>query len=632
MYLLKLFPALFMISFVLSSSNICLSQTINVQGKIVDDENNALPLVHLRFENTRIGTVSNYNGEFKIVCTLETAKKRLIVSSMGYVTKKIILSKGFNKIILAEDITQLQAVTLFSRDYARELIEKAIKAIPKNYSKERERHRGFFREITSWNQDPDKPIYIAEGILESIKKSYNKKQRYGDVKLVELRKYESTLYDSLNFNIYGGPHHSHRFDIVQRREGVLANPARYTYKIKDTLLQHGKEVYQVYFNKKGKLSGNLFIMDSTFAIVKAEYNYHSFSETPVLFDISDHDRQFLDFTTTYELGDDNLWRYKSSHYETAFKRKDKQLNLTSTYITTSIKTDSTEIPYLDRIQFNDVVLRAQKEYSPDFWNSYTIMLPNENYEQLFKSVDHSQEEIENQIETKKRPSNKLFKILQRLSLEFDFTYSPIESKPYHINFTNQGLIVQQSSLNSPVKSTLGLTSTFLYELSNNFHIGYANESKIFRTGITSYDLLLSKTYNLNPKGRPITIAPRIKLGYQQFDWFIDTFNASSDFSLNGKSFDSDKNAVFLSQRGFRVQPSLKLSIEKSHKLHYFIAAGYNVQFNSKTGLLIKERDGFFLFRKKAFIKNGDENLSIESGNNNLLKNNITISAGIALNI
>ncbi len=623
MYILKLFPALFMVSFILSSPNICLSQTISVQGRIVDEENNALPLVHLRFEGTRIGTVSNDNGEFKIVCTLETIRKRLIISSMGYVTKKVIVSEGFNKIILPEDITQLQAVTLFSGDYGRELVESAIRAIPNNYSRDKERHRGFFREITSWGQDPDQPIYIVEGVLESIKKSYNKKQRYGDVKLVKLRKYESTLYDSLNFNIYGGPHHSHRFDVVQRREGVLANPARYTYKIKDTLLQHGKEIYQVYFNKKGKLSGNLFIMDSTFAIVKAEYNYHSFSEIPALFGIPDHDRQFLDFTTTYELDDDNLWRYKSSHYETAFKRKDKQLNLTSTYITTSIKTDSTEIPYVDRIQFNDIVLKEQKEYHPDFWDNYTIIQPNKNYEKLFKSVDNSKRK-----ETQKSRPNKLFEILQRLSLEIDFTYSPIESKPYNINFANQGLTVLQSSMANSVKSTLGLTSTFLYELSDNFHIGYANESKIFRTGITSHDILLSKTFNLNPNGRPITIAPRVKLGYQQFDWYIGTFNASSNFSLNGRSFDSDRNAVFLSQRGFRVQPNLKLSIEKSHKLHYFIAAGYNVQFNSKTGLLVKERDGFFLFRKKAFIEHGDENLSIEPVDN-LLKNTISLSAGIA---
>ncbi len=595
----------------------CFSQTISVQGRIVDEQNNALPLVHLRFEGTRIGTVSNNKGEFKLVCASETIRKRLIVSSMGYVTKKMIASEGFNKIILTEDITQLQAVTLFSRDYGRELVESAIRAIPNNYSRDKERHRGFLREITSWDQDPEKPIYIAEAVLESIKRPYDKKQRSGDVKLIELRKYEGSLLDSLHTRIVGGTHHVHRFDVVQRREGVLGNPVGYTYKIKDTLRQHDKEVYQVYFKKKGRLSGNLFIMDSTFAIVKAEYNYHSF------FEITGHNRQFLDFTTTYELGDDQLWRFKSSHYETAFKRKGKQLNLTSTYITTSIETDSTDIPYMERIQFNDIFLHEQKEYHPDFWDNYTIIQPNKNYEKLFKSADNSKGK-----ETQKSRFNKLFNILQRLSLEVDFTYLPIESAPYNIAFPNQALTVQHSSPTNSVRNTLGVTSTFLYELSDNFHIGYAGESKIFRTGITAHDVSLSKTFNLNPNGRPITIAPRIKLGYQQFDWFIDTFNASSDFSLNGKSFDSDRNAVFLSQRGFRVQPSLKLSIEKSHKLHYFIAAGYNVQFNTKTGLLIKERDGFFLFRKKAFIERGDENLSIEPVDN-LLMNTIGISAGIA---
>lgn len=323
-----------------------------------------------------------------------------------------------------------------------------------------------------------------------------------------------------------------------------------------------------------------------------------------------------------------MWRFKSSHYETAFKRKDKQLNLTSTYITTSVETDSTDIPYLERIQFNDIFLHEQKEYHPDFWDNYTIVLPNKNYEELFKSVDHSEKEIEEEMEIEKRPPNKLFEILQRLSWEVDFTYLPIESAPYTITFDNQALTFQQSSMTNSARKSLGVTSTLLYRLGNSFHVGYAGESKIFRTGSTAHDVLLSKTFNLNPNGRPITIAPRVKLGYQQLDWYIGTFNASSDLSLNGRSFDSGRNAVFLSQRGFRVQPNLKLSIEKSHKHHFFIAAGYNVQFNTKTGLLIKERDGFFLFRKEAFIEHGDKDLSIEPVGNLLMKT-ISISAGIA---
>lgn len=625
MYLIKEYSALIVVSFTLLISNVCISQTKNIKGKIFDKKDNPLPLVHLRFERTNIGTVSNENGEFEIACDLDTSKKRLIISLLGYETKKIVLSNGFNKIVLAENITQLGAVTLFSKDYARELVEKAIQAIPKNYSKAKERHRGFFREITSWSQNPDQPIYIAEGILESSKKPYDQMQRSGDVKLIELRKYESNQLDSLFTRIIGGTHHVHRFDVVQRRRGVLDNPNLYTYKIKDTLQQHGKDVYKIYFEKKDRLSGNLFIMDSTFAIVKAEYNYHSF------FGIPGRDRQFLDFTTTYKLGDDHLWRYKSSLYETAFKRQGKQLNLTSTYTTTSIKTDSTSIPYLDRIQYRDIVLKAPKEYHSDFWDNYTIIQPNGDHEKLFESVDHSQKEIEEEVKLKKRPYNKLIEILLRLSSEIEFTYLPIELGSHNMSFSNEGLTVQQSSMTNSLRNTLGLTSTFLYELKNNFHVGYSNEYRVFKSGVTSIDLLLTKTFNLNPNGRPISIEPRVKLGHQQFDWFLNTFNSSPDFSLNGKSFDSDKNAIFLSQRGFRVQPNLKLSIEKSHKLQFFIATGYNFQFNGKTGLLIKEREGFFLFRKKAFVENGDEKLSIESSDD-LLKNNINISAGIAFHI
>ena len=120
------------------------------------------------------------------------------------------------------------------------------------------------------------------------------------------------------------------------------------------------------------------------------------------------------------------------------------------------------------------------------------------------------------------------------------------------------------------------------------------------------------------------------MGYQQLNYFVDNYTTSQDFKIKGKTFDSGKTDVFLSQRNFRLQTSLTIRIEKSTRTGFFISANDNHPFHSQTGLTFIETDAFFLFREKQFLKRGNESLLINTRGNNLLKNNISANAGILL--
>ena len=124
-----------------------LAQSI-ISGKIIDSNNEPIPFAHIRLENTNIGTISNDIGVFKLVVHIENKDKLLIISSLGYKTEKITLDDEYQTITLTEDVTQLNEVVIVSKDYAKELVENAIKAIPNNYPIVNERHTGFFRETT----------------------------------------------------------------------------------------------------------------------------------------------------------------------------------------------------------------------------------------------------------------------------------------------------------------------------------------------------------------------------------------------------------------------------------------------------------------------------------------------------
>ena len=524
---------------------------------------------------------------------------------------------------MTPDVTHLQEVTIKATDRGKELIEKAIEAIPKNYPLSEERHTGFFREVMHLDEQQE-PVYIIEATIEAIKKPYINKHETGDVKLDEYRKYESKQLDSVNMRAYAGAHHIHRFDIVSRREAFLRNPSAYKYKVVDTLQMQGMVVFKIYFKRKDELSGYVYVMDSSYAIVKAEFKHHRFTSLQLL----NNSRQYLNYTVSYEQSEDNLWRFKHSNYKTAFNRRENTLVLSSEYVTTQIEPNKTKIAYINKLQFGDILLNKSKTYEPNFWNNYNIVLPNKEYEDLFKSMGHSLKTINHnhtQGEQLQGKSKKWIDILFRLRQEMSFTATSIGVASNRVTFGNTALTIQQS-LNSSREHVYGISYSLLYELKPQFFIGYAGETKISKSGISSHNLSLIKCININPNRRPVFIVPGIN-GYQEQKYFLGNFTASEDFNVNGESFRSGKTAVFLSQRNISFQPNLSLSVEKNHRFNVLFSMKYNIPLNKNSGLLLQEKEGFFLFRKNTFVKNGTENLTIEHSND-LLKNNIGVSAGI----
>ncbi|MGR7812077.1 carboxypeptidase-like regulatory domain-containing protein [Lacinutrix undariae] len=592
----------------------CIVAQSIISGKIVDSNNEPIPFAHIRLENTNIGTISNDIGVFKLVVHIENKNKLLIISSLGYKTEKITLNDEYQTITLTEDVTQLNEVVIVSKDYAKELIEKAINEIPNNYPIADERHTGFFRETTTWENEK-KPIYINEAVIDAIKEDYTGRNRSGDVKLVELRKYESEELDSLNFRIYAGSHHIHRFDIVARREAFLSNPKAYKYKIIDTLRQNEKDIYKILVEKKNENSAYVYIQEETFAIVKADIKLNS--------DFGNlGNREFFNFTVTYEQGEDKRWRFMNSYYKTAFKKQGKILNLTSEYVTTDIKPSNTKIPYLERLQFSEILLDETKEYNPDFWNNYTIISPNEISESLFKSIDYTK------VEKEKKQSDNIPDFVKRMSFEIGLTWTALDIADNSINYNNSIINIQQNN-NAINKGSVSFSISIFYAVTPNLLIGYANESKISRTGINSNDFVIAGKFNLNPNGRPINISPRLHFGYQELDYYLKQFDLEEDIEIDGKEINSEKVSLFLSQRGFRVKPGLVLSIESSKNVSFLISTSYNLHLNQKNGLVFREKGEAGLFPRKIFLENGQENLSIETNQESLFENTISINAGIA---
>ncbi|MGB5981803.1 MAG: carboxypeptidase-like regulatory domain-containing protein [Nonlabens sp.] len=599
---------------------ICLVSTtiaqVVLQGKINDLNKEPLPFVHIRMEPGNIGTISNESGEYQLVLKNKPDGAIVVFSSLGYKTKRVPAILDYQTITLIEDVSQLPEVVISNveRDYAKELILKAIEQIPNNYPKIEERHTGFFRE-TTYLEGRERPAYIAEAVIESIKEDYSKSRKSGDVTLKEFRKYEDDLKDSLGMSIYAGSHHIHRFDVVARREAFLSKPDRYTYKITDTLRQNGNEVFEVLFKRKG-FTGHIYIMDESFAIVQAEIDQKDD------FILPGSGRTHLKIQVYYEQAADGLWRFNNSFYDTSFIRGKGIVNLSSQYVTTDVQPNEEDIAYLDKLQFSEYIIDETKEYDPDFWDNYNIILPDQNSEALFASIDYSDSDTDDDM------TNSDSSFLKSLRYEISVGWASIDLASHKINYTNEVIDLQRNAQES-IENSVNLNLSIFYELSPHFMLGYSGSGRLTRTGLTSYDLVAAGNFNLNPKGRPIKISPRLNVGYQEINHFIKKYDQNGEVEINDADIDFEKTNVFLSQRGFRLAPSVLFLVESSKRLDFFVSAVYNFNLSRKQGLLFKERFWTSFIPQNVFLEEGDEGLDIDFEKDDLLRNRFSLNAGIA---
>ncbi|WP_198027661.1 hypothetical protein [Seonamhaeicola sp. S2-3] len=280
--------------------------------------------------------------------------------------------------------------------------------------------------------------------------------------------------------------------------------------------------------------------------------------------------------------------------------------------------------YSDKFQYSDILLNKEKVYKPDFWSNYNIILPNEKYENLFKTANNINEE---KIKTKQR---KWLDFLLKTKQKILLSWSTLNTSSVNLTFQNPALDIQET-LSASNKNVYGFLYSLFYEFKPNFFIGYTGESKISKNGIASHSISLQKQININPKKRPIFITPSIDFGYQELNCFLGNFNTTEKLYLNNKSLNKGKTSVFLSQRNFRCQPKIALTLEKNKRINFIVSLNYNLPISKKVGLLFQEKEGFFLFRKKTFVKNNNHNLNINH-TNDLLGNGFSLNAGISIKL
>jgi|GEM_PF-5933278 len=333
------------------------AQEYSIRGEIRDADSEE-PIPFARFQILPAGTsgfVADLNGNFSHQAT--ERKLEVMVSSIGYEKKRVELTAESSNLIQLQPVPiSTSDVVITYVDHERVLLQKVLDAIPENYPVQNERITGQVIEQLASDSLYQELIYSAEAMIEADKLPYSKRSKYSTVRILDGEVKFQKQGRSPSIQIMAGAHNVHRFDVVASREPPLDNiqSKKYRFQLMDTTRYMGEDLFKMGFETP-EYNGTLYIQDSTYALVKAEYKIKE--EKVQGFALSGGStRLFLNFTTEYFKAD-SCFRLSFINYQTGFSDvsivSDDRVYLNNFFYLSRHNPSETLIPYNEQNNFTD---------------------------------------------------------------------------------------------------------------------------------------------------------------------------------------------------------------------------------------------------------------------------------------
>ena len=219
--------------------------------------------------------VTNADGFFTL--KFDEMANAIRVSHLGFQTSIQHLSANTQQplsIALKPAVIMLQEIVV-TKDNARSIVEAAISKIPDNYSKQPEILEGFYRETAMKRQHF---IYVAEGVIDMYKTSYNRSVHQDRVAIRKGRRLMSPRQgDTLGVKVMGGPVQPIQLDIVKNRDFLFNNEEldHYHFSFDKQEMIDGRQQFVVRLEPRGNWEyalyhGHLYIDCETLAFTRAD--------------------------------------------------------------------------------------------------------------------------------------------------------------------------------------------------------------------------------------------------------------------------------------------------------------------------------------------------------------------------
>lgn len=374
---------------------------VSIKGKVIDNQTKVpISFASVYVRGSSAGTTTNADGIFLFHIASTFIKDTLEVSMIGYDHFKSvvrIMAEKENVIELKSIPTILNEVVVkYSKKEltGKDIVRKAVQAIPENYPMKPFIIEGFFRDLQREN---DKPVELLEAALRFRYKDYN--PGYEDVEILEVRRNFNKrhpingTYDRQNaiIDLMEDNYVKHRFGPL----GIK----RWKFSIDGVLTHNQRTVYKISGLSSPSESAVLFIDSDDFSILKLELKermvngeyYRRYLNLPDPYGL-----QETSFNMIFEFQriDDKMY-LKYQREEDSFNLFNKMTNeiilrqsfVKELFVNNVVKDTVEAVAIRPRMNIQQSVEGQVNTFNPEFWKYYNVPMETAKESAIVKELE-----------------------------------------------------------------------------------------------------------------------------------------------------------------------------------------------------------------------------------------------------
>lgn len=391
--------------------NMVMGQIVEITGKVKNIKNKKpLGNAEISIPGSNIGTVTNSDGYFSLKFPKEIISQVLKVDLIGYEGVKLpipqdTLHQKDLTIFLIPSGKVLDEVMVYGGD-PKDIVAKALKKIPDNYSMHNNVFQGFYRETV---QKGNRYISISEAMVDLLKKPYSNRNTQGEkVSIYKGRRLMSPkVTDTLAIKLMDGPLLPINFDAVKNGNHLFTNEEidNFNFTMLPVTIIDNRPHYSIGFKPRVELSyplhqGVFYIDTQSLTISRVEFALDMKNKSKVTQAILQKKPRGLRFKPIEVSGVVTYRTHEGKSYINyvttilKFNCDWKRRLFASAYTTVAemVMVDRNDSPqnisqfansYGKRKIFSDLVDNYWEE---DFWKDYNIIEPSESLEKAVKKL------------------------------------------------------------------------------------------------------------------------------------------------------------------------------------------------------------------------------------------------------
>ena len=370
-----------------------------IGGKLLDAETNeVVTSASVGIINTFIGTITNREGDFRLIIPDSLRNRKVRVSHIGYESIEIDLALLKGEVVnleLKPAIVPLNEVVV-SGARPEPLLNDMLNNRQANYASEPVSLTTFYREGIDHN---NKNIDITESVLHIYKTGYKRNAAFDHVKLIKKRRVENRpLADTIFPKMRSGINSCLVLDIIKELPEFIApdKETQYSYSYAGRTVIDNRKVNIISFKQKEYINdplytGHIFIDNEKKALVEVRFEInpkYADKATNMFIDRKSPGIRIIlqkaQYIVSYKLSDDGFYYINHVRGDLRFKiRKNKQLfnsaiHLWFEMVTCDIVTKDVQgIPVSERLSKTRIFSETKHDYDINFWGNFNIILPEE---------------------------------------------------------------------------------------------------------------------------------------------------------------------------------------------------------------------------------------------------------------